>query len=353
MVFEAQEKQTDDLAPSLKVPVLLLTFNRPKPTARVFAAIRDARPIRLYVAADGPRPGRNEEALCAEARAVATRVDWSCEIKTLFRDRNLGCRKAVSEAIDWFFEHESEGVVLEDDCLPDPTFFPYAAELLRHYRDDERVMCISAQHFPGAAHAPPQSYFLSRYNHCWGWATWRRAWQHYDRDMSQWPALRSTRWLLDVGVGNPYFQRYWSDIFDRCYAGKIDSWAYRWTFSVWSQNGLTALPGRNLVCNIGFGSDATHTKSSSPAALPLEQIEFPLTHPVHMARDSFADRWTDANHYRIPQTHLAALYRAGGLWHREQPELFAATSFVGGMKGGLNEYHGYRASIGLAERQRI
>lgn len=284
------------------LPVLFLIFNRPSTTTKAFKSIQQAGPARLYIAADGPRENREGESeRCEEARRIATGVDWPCEVRTLFRDENLGCRQAVSSAIDWFFQHEQEGVILEDDCVPDASFFPYAQELLNRYRDDKRIMVIAAQHFHGDLHQPEHSYFFSRYNHCWGWATWRRAWQYYDHDMTLWPSLRDTDWLLDIGGGSRIFQWYWTDIFDRAYAGLIDSWAYRWTFSCWAQNGLTILPAKNLVINIGFGSDATHTKikNKNHIFLPLEALKFPLTHPKGMVRDIKADDWTDQNHFRI------------------------------------------------------
>lgn len=282
-------------------PIIFLIFNRPKLTRRVFACIRAARPERFFIAADGPRADRPGEAqLCDEARSVIDGVDWPCAVKTLFREKNLGCRVAVSTAIDWFFDHEPEGIILEDDCVPDATFFPYAKELLIHYRNDERVMVIAGDHFHGDAHQPPHSYFLSRYPHCWGWASWRRAWQHYDHDMSQWPALRNTDWLLTVGDGNRDFQRYWTRIFDMAYAGKVDSWAYRWTFSCWAQSGLTILPALNLVTNIGFSEDATRTKGSDEQldSIPIESLSFPLSHLSSMVRDYAADHWTDQHVFK-------------------------------------------------------
>lgn len=286
----------------LNTAVLFLVFNRPDVTVQVFDAIRQAKPLLFFVAADGPRADRFGEAeRCAEVRRIATAVDWPCEVKTLFRDENMGCRRAVSSAIDWFFEQVEEGIILEEDCVPDPCYFRFAQELLNHYRDDKRVMAIAASHFHGSAHQPLYSYFFSRYNHCWGWASWRRAWQLYDRDMSLWPELRETDWLLSIGNGNRLFRGYWTEIFDRAYAGKIDSWAYRWTFSCWAQNGLTILPARNLVKNIGFSEDATHTKdnNSLESKLILESLDSPLVHPPCMVRDVMADKWSDFHVFKI------------------------------------------------------
>src|SRR5262249_20722231 len=165
------------MSEACKIPVLFLIFNRPNTTARVMEAIRTAGPGRLYVAADGPRDGNADEAKrCAEVRRIATQVDWPCEVQTLFRERNLGCRQAVSSAITWFFEQEQEGIILEDDCLPSPSFFPYCAELLARFRNDERIMCITGCNFQQDMKGYPYSYYFSKYHHVWGWATWRRAW---------------------------------------------------------------------------------------------------------------------------------------------------------------------------------
>jgi len=283
-----------------EVPVLLLIFNRPDTVEKVMAALREIKPKHLYVAADGPRAAKPEEKIKTEAaRKMAIAVDWPCEVKTLFREDNLGCRLAVSGAIDWFFDNVEEGIILEDDCVPDPGYFQFAHELLARYREDERVMSIGASHFHGVAHQPPYSYFFSRNSHCWGWASWRRAWRMYDREMSLWPALRETDWLLGIGNGSRPFQRYWTGVFDSAHAGKVDSWAYRWTFSCWAQSGLSILPAKNLVRNIGFDNDATHTTGANKWELKLEQMDFPLVHPPCMARDVEADAWSDRYHFSI------------------------------------------------------
>ncbi len=170
----------------MRSPVLFLVFNRPDSTRKVFDAIRSARPPKLYITADGPRPDRPAEAkLCSEVRAIASAVDWPCEVKTLFRESNLGCKAGVSSGITWFFSHEDEGIILEDDVLPVPTFFNFCDEMLERYRDDARVSMISGCNLISNHFSPKQSYFFSRYNLIWGWATWRRAWQHYDVAMTQ------------------------------------------------------------------------------------------------------------------------------------------------------------------------
>jgi len=287
--------------PRMKTPILLLIFKRPKTTRRVMAAISHARPSRLYVAADGPRAGRADEKLCEEARQIATSHGWPCTVRTLFRDRNLGCRVAVSTALDWFFEQEEQGIILEDDCVPSPTFFPFCNELLDRFRDDERIMCISGDNFQKGRFVTPHSYYFSRYMHCWGWATWRRAWSLYDREMSLWPEFRRSGGLEAWSDGQTSFEKYWEKIFDTAAAGKVDSWAYRFLFSCWVQGGLTCLPEKNLVANIGFGEDSTNTTCSDHwfAGLPAEDLQFPLRHPKIVVRDVQADRYSDRNVFLI------------------------------------------------------
>jgi hypothetical protein len=205
-------------------PILLLVCDRPQPTRRVFERIREAQVRELYVAADGPRPGDPEaRRLCEEARAVVQHADWECEVHTLLRERNLGCRRAVSSAIEWFFENVEEGIVLEDDCLPHPTFFRFCAELLERYREDERLMGIGGNNFRRPAVAGKESYTLSAYNQTWGWATWGRAWRHYDDGLSLWPVLRETDWLEGF-LSDRTAARFWRAVFDRDARGEMDTW---------------------------------------------------------------------------------------------------------------------------------
>lgn len=279
----------------LETPILFLVFNRPDTTKQTFQLIRKARPFRLYVAADGPRSeNEGEVAKIEEVRRIATAVDWDCEVMTLFCDNNLGCKMAVSGAITWFFEHEEEGIILEDDCVVDPSFFPYCESLLAKYRHDTRIMAISGDNFQKTQCRDGFSYYFSRYPHCWGWATWKRAWRLFDRDLVTWPGVKEKDLLYDIGAGNEHFVAYWRDIFDQCHAGRIDSWAYPWTYSCWIQRGLTVLPAVNLVSNIGFSSEATHTNENSPhARLPRHRLQLPLSHPPCLVRDFHADSYTD------------------------------------------------------------
>jgi hypothetical protein len=282
-------------------PILFLVFNRPDVTKRVFDTIRLARPRQLFVAADGPRAGRiGEKEKCDEVREIVQNIDWDCDLKTLFRDTNHGCRVGVSTAIDWFFSYVEEGVIIEDDCLPDNSFFKYCGDLLEKYRNDKRIMSISGDNYQFGRIRNQYSYYFSRYNHCWGWATWKRAWEYYDRDMSLWPEIRKQNSFKHALEDNKS-AKYWTKIFDRCFAGEIDSWAYRWTFSCWCQSGLTILPNVNLVSNIGFGEDATHTSIENHlACIETFPMTFPLRHPGYVIRDTLADTFTQKHSINPP-----------------------------------------------------
>ena len=294
----------------LQTAVLFLVFSRPDTTAQVFEAIRKAKPPRLYVAADGPRANREGEAeRVARVREIATAVNWPCEVKTLFREENLGCKYAVSGGITWFFEHEEQGIILEDDCLPDQGFFGFCETLLARYASDERVWVITGDNFQNGQMRGEGTYYFSRYNHVWGWASWRRAWQKADMDIKFWPEWKkSMAW--QAAMPDKVERKYWSKIFDSMYRAEIDTWDYPWTASVWFHGGLTATPNVNLVSNIGFGSDSTHTASAdSPlAGMPTGQLG-ELTHPDQIVQDIVADRYVfdhvfGGRSLRFPQSLL-------------------------------------------------
>ena len=238
----------------MRSAVLFLVFNRPDTTRQVFEAIRAAKPPRLYVAADGPRIGREEDKeRCEEVRRIATAVNWPCKVKTLCRDENLGCKLGVSGAIDWFFANEEEGIIIEDDILPLPSFFPYCDELLEKYRENEKIAMISGCNLISHKFAPSESYFFSRNIHIWGWASWRRAWRHYDVAMNSWPQWRDQGGLSKMFPKKRLLARYWGDIYDSAYSGKIDTWDFQWHYTCWRFGALSVSPAHNLTQNLGFG----------------------------------------------------------------------------------------------------
>jgi len=277
----------------LSTPVAFFIFNRPALTKQVFGAIRLAQPSILLVVADGPRSeGTDETELCAQTRAVIEQVDWDCQVLTNFSETNLGCKRRVSSGLDWVFAAVEEAIVLEDDCLPHPTFFPFCETLLNYYRHDSRIMTISGDNFQFGQKRTQDSYYFSRYNHCWGWASWRRAWNYYDVEMQLWSVIKEGNWLQDLLKDDRTVQ-YWTDVFEAVVCDRIDTWDYQWTFACWIQHGLTVLPNINLVSNIGFGEDATHTTAASRIGnLPAEALSFPLKHPAFVIRDAQADHLT-------------------------------------------------------------
>jgi hypothetical protein len=275
----------------VKTAVAFIIFNRPEFTARVFERIREAQPTQLFVVADGPRPNHPEDARnCQAARAVIEQgVDWSCEVLRDYADRNLGCRKRVSSGLDWVFQQTEEAIILEDDCLPHPSFFSFCEEILDYYRNDTRVMMISGTTFTDA-HPKNYSYIFSRINTIWGWATWRRAWKYYDVDMRLWPDIRQSR-ALEAVLSRSEVLTHWTQLFDAAFLGHVDTWDYQWVFASLVQNGLNVIPKANLISNIGFTTDATHTiDPSNPfAELPVRAIDLPLRHPPFTLPDQKAD----------------------------------------------------------------
>ncbi|PMB53315.1 hemolytic protein HlpA-like protein [Fischerella thermalis CCMEE 5201] len=282
----------------LKTPVAFIIFKRPHTTERVFEAIRQAKPPKLFVIADGPREDRADESeKCKATRAIIDRVDWECEVIKNYSEANIGCAKRLPSGLDWVFNQVEEAIVLEDDCLPHPTFFQFCETLLERYRYDQRIGTIIGQNVQLGRKRTDYSYYFSIYNRCWGWATWRRAWQNFDFDMKLWPEIKESRFLDDILIDSKSV-KFWQQIFQDTYDGRINTvWDYQWTFNCWLQNQLSIVPNNNLISNIGFGNNATHTKHTKGsfvktyANMPTEQISFPLKHPPYIIRDLKSDRF--------------------------------------------------------------
>jgi hypothetical protein len=270
--------------------VALFIFKRPDVTAQTFARIRAARPGLLLLVADAPRPHvEGEAALCQQTRAVVEAVDWPCTVLRNYADVNLGCGRRLSSGLDWVFEQVEEAIILEDDCLPDPTFFTFCAEMLARYRDDARVMMVSGGNFLEGRRFSDDSYYFSRNSHIWGWAAWRRAWRLYDFNMTQWPVLRQRQWLKSV-LPDRFLVAQWQRTFDLVAAGKIDTWDFQWSFCVWANNGLSITPNISLVSNIGFGhAHATYSVENNPNVIKAQSMSYPLRHPQSVAACEKAD----------------------------------------------------------------
>jgi hypothetical protein len=297
-------------------PIAFIIFNRPEATRRVFQAIRAARPQQLLVIADAPRLGANypdDLTKCAATRAIIETVDWDCTVFKNYADENMGCGLRVSSGLDWVFQRVESAIILEDDCLPDPSFFPYCTELLMRYQDDLRIMHVSGNNFQFGQQRGEASYFYSRYAHMWGWATWRRAWQYYDYDLKQWPRRRSTDWLETL-LDTPAAVANWQQIFDRMYNAEIDTWDYQWAFACWQHDGLCIHPQVDLVSNIGFDADGTHTvRQNQFANLPVAEMIFPLQHPLEIIRDCDADIFVQSSKFNLD---LWSRLKRKFYWHR-------------------------------------
>lgn len=286
----------------MQTPVTLIIFKRPETTEKVFQAIRQAKPQKLFVIADGSRNDREDEAKkCEEARAIIEKVDWDCEVIKNYSDINLGCAERVSSGLDWVFNIVEETIILEDDCIPHPTFFQFAEELLEKYRTDTRIASISAQNVQGDRKRTNYSYYFSRYSHCWGWATWRRAWQHYDLNIKLWKEVQAENILHDILQDSKTVSD-WQRIFQSVYENPTGiTWDYQWTFACWMQSSLSIIPNVNLVSNVGVGADATHFTSNQEFSfinLPTQTMEFPLKHPPFIVRNAKADMFTQKTVYK-------------------------------------------------------
>jgi hypothetical protein len=275
----------------LKTAVALILFNRPHLTEAVFSAIAKAQPSQLFLVADGPKCPSDLER-CHQARSVVKRVDWPCEIKTNFSEQNLGCRERIVSGLNWVFSEVDQAIVLEDDCVPHSCFFAFCETLLERDGDDHRVMEIGGANYQFGRFTNGHSYYFSKYAHTYGWATWRRAWRHFDESISTWPHLKqSSQWNL---LCNDTKERqYWTTIYDSIFKGELKtSWDYQWQLARWCHEGVSAVPSVNLVSNIGFGRDATHTrwKSNPIANMPTHDIGH-IDHPTSITTNEQADRY--------------------------------------------------------------
>ena len=287
----------------MKTPVLIIAFNRPDSTRKVFEAVKSVKPSHLYVAIDGPRleRGKKEQVLCQEVKDIFLNVDWPCEVKTLFNTRNLGCKRGPVSAINWLFEHEESGIILEDDILPLNTFFSYCEELLNAYKDDHRIGLIAGSNLISNHKVINSSYTYSNYTHIWGWATWRRAWKLYDIEMTDWKKLKYTNLIESKTDGTFLFKKFWSQFFDSAYFNDVNAWDYQWLFTCWKNDLLTIIPKHSLIQNIGFGPDATHTTKVPKyiQQMIVKEMPFPLISPKDVVVDKKNDLYISKYFFTI------------------------------------------------------
>lgn len=278
---------------NFSTPILFIIFNRPDTTQIVFNQLKQLKPRKLYISADGPRKHKEGEAeKCRLTREVVNQIDWECDVKKLFNDDNLGCKKAVSNAITWFFENEEQGIILEDDVVPSNSFFNFCSDLLDYYKNDNSIMHISGNNFFSNRMNIQASYYFSIYPHIWGWATWRRAWQLFDPSIIDFPEYKSNK-FIEKTLKEKKEKKYWLKKFELVYNNKIDTWDYQWLYAIWKNKGLCITPVRNLATNIGFRDDATHTvkKNSKLAEIPSEEI-YNIIHPDRKNISESFDRTT-------------------------------------------------------------
>lgn len=271
------------------IPVLICAFNRPATTKEVFGVISKIKPKKLFIAVDGPRPNKiGEKDKCDEVKKVFEKIDWECDVKTFYREQNVGCAKAIPGAIDWMFSYVEEGIILEDDCVADESFFRFCADVLINYRNEDRIMMVGGTNFFPNVTFTNESYFFSRYSFIWGWATWKRAWKKYDIEMKSYPDFKKKGGMRRI-LPNIAERFFWKTSFDNKYRGYHDNWDAKWYYTMFSNNGLGIVPNVNLITNIGFGPDASVTVNMDDRLiLPVTPITFPLRHPNNI---------TEANRY--------------------------------------------------------
>lgn len=285
---------------AFNIPILLINFNRPQKTKEVIEVIQQIKPSRIYFAVDGPRENHpTDRENCEQVKQLVSNLTWPCTVFTLFQEKNLGCGPAPASAISWLFEHEKWGIIIEDDCLPDPSFFSFAEELLKYYEHDERVMQISGSNYlPEVKPEPSASYFFSSIGSIWGWATWRRAWKHYDYHVQDYESVKERGLLKDFFYNRKYTQ-YVMKMLQQAYDKDpaMSTWDFQWDLAKHLNSGLVIVPATNLVKNKGFTADATHTKEAWPFydKLKLVPMKFPLEHPKYV----FASREYDEQYYVV------------------------------------------------------
>jgi hypothetical protein len=287
----------------LKTPILFVIFNRYDTSLQVFNAIREMKPEKLYVSADGPRSDKlDDKEKCQKTRDIIKLIDWECELHTNFLDENLGCHRALPCAIDWFFEHNEMGIILEDDCLPSKSFFGFCETMLNLYKDDTRIMHITGDNFLDEKIIEDGSYYFSNLPFIWGWATWKRAWAHYDRNFSTFPKFKKQNQIKNI-FNDPLVQLGRIYHYNKIFSKRGVAWDFAWSYSVCCQNGLCITPNKNLITNLGFGEGAVHCHNKIDRYSKMKRYEIEeITHPAFVIPNKEADLYTLRNHhkYSIP-----------------------------------------------------
>lgn len=309
-----------------KAPVLFVVFNRPEKTRRVLQAIAAYAPEVIYISSDGPRENNvGDKENCANVQKLVNEgIDWPCRKEVLIHARNKGCKAAVSEAITWFFKHEPYGIILEDDCIPDVSFFDYAADLLRKYESDKRIFSVSGSNF-GYESGTPCSYSCSKYMNMWGWATWRRTANQIDYDLLEWKVKskfsKKIFLIRHLALKHKDFDwgwlLYWEDKLDQIVTAKTDTWDFQWFYAQFKSATVTLYPAINLIQNIGFDAEATHTINNNYYPTQAASMLLPLVHPERIIADKIFDE-------QFVKMRWAQYDRQSLLWHVRTTKLYRA-----------------------------
>jgi len=293
----------------MNIPVVLIIYHRPDLSRNLINYLRPVKPSNIYVVADGPKDAP-DNASCETTRRVIKEIDWPCTVHKVYAKTNMGLHHRVVSGLNHVFKREKWAIILEDDLVIDPSFFRFCEQLLKKYENNDKIISISGNNFQFGKNKIKESYYFSRYVHSWGWATWKRAWDKYDDKLTDWDKLRHSNWLHSLLSSN-ILALYWGKIFDMVSEGQVDSWAYRWTYSSFRNNKLTIIPDRNLVSNLGYGAQATHTtRKSRVMGMETSKMIFPLKHPNKIQRNKNADHQTDVVVYLNPIIIISLLVKS-------------------------------------------
>jgi hypothetical protein len=295
-------------------PILIILFNRPESSRVLLKSLKAVRPSRLFIAIDGPRTGNKmDEELVGEVQTIFEQIEWECEVKRLNQENNLGCSKGPINAINWFFSNVESGIILEDDCIPSPDFFPFCESLLEFYKNDEKILNICGSNM-GFNNSNSYGYFYSRFMNMSGWATWRRCAINIDYKLTSWKGKRNPLWQSYKIFRQGYFDmdlnwyKYWKEKFDKTITeDNISWWDWQWIYYQLTTKKYSIIPNQNLVTNIGFNEMATHTKDpNNPLAnIPVGEMKFPLNHPSskkpNFYYEEYAVKWVWCYHKRLPK----------------------------------------------------
>lgn len=284
----------------MNTAILLTFWNRKDKLKTLIEAIRENKPKKIYLACDGPRLNISSDYLMVEEsrKEVEELIDWECSINKLYSEKNLGCRDAMTKAINWLFDNEEQGIILEEDCVPHKDFLPYCEELLVKYKNNKTIWNISGTNLQKGNKRGDGSYYFSKYFNCWGWASWRDRWLNFDSNLKSWPEFKRIKFLDNIFFDQKEI-KYWSKIFDDLFfRGEPNSWAYRWFYTCLVNNALTVVPNKNLIQNIGFDKFSTNTNYTLDESIIDEGI-IPLNYPKNIIHDRKADRFAFYNHYKM------------------------------------------------------